>query len=148
MQTKEIMTTDVACCTGDTPLPEVARLMAECDCGAIPIVDERNDNRVIGIITDRDIAIRAVASGQDPRRMKAHECMTTSVHCVKEDDDVHEAIRSMEEHQVRRVPVTDRRGGCRGIVAQADIARTASEHETAEFLRDVSEPSRPMPRGS
>lgn len=148
MQTKEIMTTDVACCTVDTPLPEIARLMDECDCGAIPVVDDDNSNKVIGMVTDRDIVTRAVASERDVRTMTARDCMSTSVRSVRDSDDVREAIRAMEEHQVRRVPVTDSRGGCCGIIAQADIARNASEHDTAEVVRDISQPNRPMARGS
>ena len=141
MQVKEIMTRDPACCTPDTPLQEVARLMVEHDCGEIPVVDSRESFKPVGVVTDRDICCRTVAEGKNPLEMTAGDCMSTPCVTVTEDDSVDECCRFLEENQIRRVPVVDQGGRCCGIVAQADIARRASEQDAADVVKEVSQPS-------
>ena len=141
MQTKEIMTRDVACCTRDTNLQEVARMMTECDCGAIPVVEDLETRRPVGIITDRDITCRAVAQGKNPLEMTAGDCMTESCTTVTPETDVEECCHVLEEKQIRRVPVVDESGGCCGMVAQADIARHAGERQAVEVVHQVSQPT-------
>lgn len=141
MNTKDIMSKDVACCTPDTPLPEVARLMVKHDCGEIPVVESRESMKPVGVITDRDITCRTVAEDKNPVQMKAADCMSTPVVTVADETSVDDCCRVMEENQIRRVPVVDDRGRCCGIVSQADIARHAPERQAAEVLRDVSEPT-------
>lgn len=138
MEVKDIMTPDPACCTPDTPLPEAARLMVENDCGEIPVVESEESRLPIGVITDRDITCRAVAAGKNPLDLTAGELMSTPVTAVTPEATVEECVRVMEERQVRRVPVVDEQGRCVGIVAQADVALKAPEHETAELVRDIS----------
>lgn len=140
MKVKDIMSSPVVCCTADTSLEQVAKMMMQNDCGAIPVVDNDLDMRVVGIITDRDITVRCVARGCNPLDSTAGEYMTPNVATVQESVTVEECCRIMEEHQVRRVPVTDQNNCCQGIVAQADIARKASEEKTAEVVKEVSEP--------
>src|SRR5436309_1918866 len=106
MNVNEIMTGDPACCTASTKLAEVAQMMVENDCGAIPIVDDMDGRHPVGVITDRDIVCRLVAQGRDPTRATAGECMTTEVITVTPDTDVDECTRQMQEHQLRRVLVT------------------------------------------
>jgi CBS domain-containing protein len=132
---KEIMTSDPACCSPDSTLKDVARLMVDHDCGEIPVVQNR---KPIGVITDRDIAIRTVAVGKNPVTMKASECMSSPVITVKPDTSLDECCQTMERHQIRRVLVVDSAGVCCGIVAQADIANAAPPHETAEVVREIS----------
>ncbi|HEY8518938.1 MAG TPA: CBS domain-containing protein [Gammaproteobacteria bacterium] len=139
MQVRDIMTENPACCSPETRLDEVARLMADNDCGEIPIVDEQG--RPAGVVTDRDIACRAVARGLDPKRTTAREVMSDPVVTASLDDTLEEVCARMEEYQIRRVPVVDERGICCGMVSQADIARVASEHHTAELVRDISRPT-------
>jgi CBS domain-containing protein len=131
------MSDHIACCTPDTSLEDAAKLMIECDCGSIPVT-ERGSNRLVGIITDRDIACRAVASGRDSSTMKVRDIMSSPVISAHPETSLDECCRLMEENQVRRVPVTDGDGHCVGIVAQADIALQASPKKAAEVLHDIS----------
>lgn len=133
---KEIMTPSPQCCSGETTLNDVANLMVEADCGQIPVTD--GSNRLIGVITDRDIVCRAVAKGKNPASVTAAECMSEPVVVVKEDTKLEDVLAVMEENQIRRVPVVDANGGCCGIVSQADVALSASESKAGELVREVS----------
>jgi len=136
---KDLMTANPQCCNADTTLNEVAKLMLECDCGEIPVVDA--NKKLIGVVTDRDIVCRIVAKGQDPCGMTAQDAMTQPVISVKEDCTLDDVVKTMEEHQVRRVPVVDASGCCCGIISQADVAMVASESETGEMVKEVSRES-------
>jgi CBS domain-containing protein len=140
MQITDIMTPDPACATPETTLPEIARLMVENDCGEIPIVNNLESRKLLGVVTDRDIVCRVIAKDKNPAETKASDIMSTSVVTVSEDADVQECCEKMEEHQIRRIPVIDAEGRICGIVAQADIARQAGIRETAEVVKDVSKP--------
>jgi CBS domain-containing protein len=133
---RDVMTPDPACCTAGTSVEEVAKLMVQNDCGEIPIVDTAD--HVIGVVTDRDIVCRVVAQGKNPIGHTAEECMSRSVITVDPETPLEEVVATMEKHQIRRVPVMDD-GCCAGIISQADLARTESEHEVAELVREVSQ---------
>jgi CBS domain-containing protein len=90
------------------------------------------------VVTDRDIVCRVVADGKNPSAYPAEHCMTTRVVTVQDDAPVSEVMAAMEKHQVRRIPVVDERGGCVGIIAQADLAWAGREKEIAELVREVS----------
>jgi CBS domain-containing protein len=136
---KDVMTPDPQCCSPETPLNEVASLMVECDCGEIPVVD--NANRLIGVVTDRDIVCRIVAKGKNPSSETAQDAMTQPVVAVTADTTLDEIVAVMEENQIRRVPVVDAQGCCCGIIAQADVAMVARESEVGELVREVSRDS-------
>lgn len=138
MQVKEIMAKDVACCTPSTQLRDVAQMMVDCDCGAIPVVESNDSRRPVGVVTDRDICCRAVAKGKNPLEMNASDVMSKNVKTVKPDTDLEECCNVMEHEQIRRIFVVDKDGACCGVVAQADIALHGPEHEVAETVRDVS----------
>ena len=138
----EIMTGGPALCTPGTNVREVARLMVEHDCGAIPVVESLSHAVPVGIVTDRDIVCRAVAAGRNPLDLTAGDLMSAPVATVTPEASVEGCARLMVERGVRRVPVVDARGECCGIVAQADIARTAPDHETAELVQEVSTAAR------
>jgi CBS domain-containing protein len=140
MQVKDIMTPDAWTCAPDTKLPEIARMMADGDCGAIPVIGA-NDARPLGVVTDRDIVVRAVANNQNPLEARAEDVMSRPVLTVSPEMDLGDACNLMEQRQVRRAPVVDGQGRCVGMIAQADIARKATEHATAELVRDVSQPA-------
>ena len=148
MQVRDVMTRSPVCCAPDTPLRDVARLMEEFDCGEIPVVDERA-SRPVGVITDRDITVRAVARGKNPLDLAAKDCMTAPVVTVRPDTPLEECCRTMEAHQLRRVPVVDEGGSCCGIVSQADVALKADTPQSAEVVREVSRhagpPAQPEP---
>lgn len=141
IQARDIMTQSPAVVTGDTDLKKVAQLMAECDCGAIPVVESKTNRRPIGVITDRDIVIRTIAEGKDPMDCTARDCMTEDVISVRPEATVDQVIEKMENNQVRRVLVVDRNGKCQGIISQGDIARYAPKREAGELVREVSKPS-------
>ncbi len=136
MTVKQIMTENPATCRPESPLPEVARMMAECDCGEIPVVEGRQP---IGVVTDRDIAVRAVAQGRNPAELTARDVMSSPPLTVRPEENVKTVLRTMQDNQVRRVPVVDDRGVC-GIVSQADIARRSPAKHTASVVREVSKP--------
>ena len=138
MKVNDVMTQDPACCTPETPLRDVARMMVECDCGEIPVVDSKRTLRPAGVVTDRDIVVRCVAAGKNPLEAEAEDCMSSPVVTVTPDADLEEVADLMEKHQLRRIPVVDEAGALCGIVAQADIARHAPPREVAEVVREVS----------
>jgi len=139
MQVQEIMAARPACCRRDSSLQEVARMMVEHDCGAIPVLEA--GGKPVGIVTDRDIVARAVAVGKNPLTMSAGDCMTSSPRTIHPEATVEECCTLMEEAQVRRVLVVDQKDCCCGIVSQADIALSAPGSETAEMVREVSQPA-------
>ena len=143
MRVKDIMTRHVTSCLPDADVEEAAALMVKSDCGAIPVIDPQTQ-KVVGVITDRDIVARAVAEGRNPVGMKVDALMTMPITAVRPDASLEDCLAQMEQSQVRRMLVVDDGGLLCGIVAQADVARSAPEHETAELVKDVSKPtSRP-----
>lgn len=142
MKVKELMTKKPACATPDMELTKVAKMMADENVGAIPVVENKSSMKVVGVVTDRDIATRAVAKGKNPLQMKAMDVMSTPVVTVKEDDDVEDVARLMEKNMVRRIPVLDEKGSICGIVAQADIALKASNKITADVVESISKPGK------
>ena len=141
MQVKDLMTSHPACCTADTPLPQVARLMVEKDCGEIPVVENITDKLPIGVVTDRDIVCRTIANDVNPLDLTAADCMTKPVVTVMPDMSPEECCRIMEEKLIRRVPVVDERGSCVGIIALADIALHTGKKVAGHIVREVSEPT-------
>jgi CBS domain-containing protein len=145
MEAHEIMTLEPACCTPDQTVRDAARLMQEHDCGCIPVVEDARARRLVGVVTDRDLACRCLAAGLGPETTVA-EVMSVSPSCCAPDDDVQFVERIMEERQVRRVPVIDGRGSCVGMVSQADLVRAAersaqvSDREVARMVERVSAP--------
>lgn len=160
LRCRDIMTRDVTVARRDTTLEEVARMMRDEDTGVIPVVEPgetaaasdsateaqrpparttANSGKLVGLITDRDIVIRAIADGVDARTLRAEEVMTTDLHSVRPNDRVIEAIRKMGDRQVRRLPVVDREGALRGIISMADIAlETEADRELGEALEEIS----------
>ncbi|MES2178212.1 MAG: CBS domain-containing protein [Gemmatimonadota bacterium] len=142
MKVSEIMTASPTCCAPTDSLREVAQIMRACDCGAVPVVQ---DDRVVGIVTDRDLAIRAVAEGKSADT-KVSEVLTASPCCCSPNEDVDEVSRTMSEKQIRRVVIVDASGCCVGIVSQADLARAAqtgsqlSDREVGIVVERISEP--------
>lgn len=144
MKAKDIMTASPSCCSPNDSLQDAARTMRDNDCGAVPVVE---DGRVVGIVTDRDLAVRALAQGKSADT-KVRDIITRDPCCCKADDDVHDVAKAMADNQVRRIPIIDSGGRCIGIVSQADLARAAhdggrvSEREVAMVVERISEPER------
>jgi CBS domain-containing protein len=140
MEVKEVMTANPACCTPDTALREVARMMVDNDCGEIPVVEKKESNIPVGVVTDRDIVCRTVAKGINPLETTAADCMSQPVVTVTPDVSVEECGAMMEEKRIRRVLVVDTRGACCGIVALADLALHGKEKVAGDVVKEVSQP--------
>lgn len=131
-----LMTANPASCNPQTPIRQVAQLMIDNDCGQIPVVDA--DNRPLGVVTDRDIAVRLVATGKADA--SAADAMSTPCHSVAADSSVQDAVKLMESAKIRRVPVVDGDGRLAGIVSIADLALAGKQEATAQVVKQVSEP--------
>lgn len=138
MVVEQIMTHNVATCTPDASLRQVAQMMIDYDCGEIPVVESPTSRHIVGVITDRDIAVRAVAKGLGPEETVAKDCMTSKVYTVTPNTPIEECMDVMEDEQVRRVPVVDSAGNICGIVAQADLAKHLQNGKVAEVVKDIS----------
>lgn len=144
----ELMTENPECVTPDANLTDVARRMRELNVGIIPVVDSMESRRLRGVITDRDIAVRAVAEGKGGNT-KVSDCMTSDVETVNKNDPVGDVLDVMQREQVRRVPVTDREGRLVGIIAQADLTVDYAAHDprrevmVEDTIERISEPGRP-----
>jgi CBS domain-containing protein len=139
MKVKDVMTPEPACCYPETGLKEVARLMIERDCGEIPVIDKKT-NKVIGVITDRDITCRCVAEGKNPEKTQAKDCMSAGVITCSPETSIDDCCAAMEANQVRRMPVANEWGLC-GIISQADIAQAAPKQQVISLLQHVSRPT-------
>ena len=133
---KDVMTASPACCTADTPLEQVAKMMVQNDCGEIPIID--HSDQLVGVVTDRDIVCRVVAEGKTPIGFPAEHCMSQPVVSVRDNDRLEDVLSTMEKHRIRRVPVVDKQDRLVGIIAQADVAWAGKAPEVAELVREVS----------
>jgi CBS domain-containing protein len=138
MKLKEIMTKLVETVAPDIPIQEAANRMRSLDVGVLPVF---KGDRLVGMLTDRDLTIRAIAEGKDPKTTTVQEAMTADVAYCFEDQDVEEAGRIMKENQIRRLPVLNRDKLLVGIVSLGDLATRADEKRAGETLEKVSEPS-------
>jgi CBS domain-containing protein len=135
MKVRDAMTPDPATCEPTTTLRLVAMLMLDHDCAAVPIV---NGGEVVGIVTDRDIACRAVARGWNAAGLPASAVMTSPLVAINPDETFDEAIQVMRENHVHHLPVIDDEGHLLGIVAQSDLGRRMTNRELGELTRDTS----------
>lgn len=135
---RDIMTKNPTAANREMTLQEVSILMRDGDFGVLPIV-EKETNKLVGILTDRDIVVRAVAEGKNVSDATVNDAMSEKLYTAKPDDFVFEAVRTMGERQVRRIPIVDDAGVLQGIIAMADIAlETEDQREIAETLEDIS----------
>jgi CBS domain-containing protein len=139
MQIKELMSKEVEVIDSDSTLQEAAEIMKQYDVGALPVWDGAE---LIGVITDRDIVVRAIAEGRDPKNTIVTEAMTGEVVYCFEDQDVQEASKLMEDRQIRRLVVLDSDRNVVGILSLGDIALSGNRALAAETLEKVSEPAR------
>ena len=141
MELREIMTRNPEVVSGDASLQEAATKMKNLDVGLMPICD---GDRLQGMLTDRDITIRATADGRDPNKTKVTEVMSTDVAYCFEDQEVAEAVSLMEARQIRRLPILNKDKHLVGVVSLGDIAVHVGDRDLAgETLQEVSEPAQP-----
>ena len=142
MNCQDVMTPAPVCCVPDDAVVDVARLMRAQDIGAIPVVADRDSQRLIGMVTDRDLAVRVVAEGRDARETVVRDVMSMQPVVCLVSDLYQQALQAMGEHQVRRIPVVDAAGRLVGIIAQADVAtRLAQPSTTGAVVEAISEPA-------
>jgi CBS domain-containing protein len=133
---RDLMTPDPQCVKEDQTLVEAARMMRDLDVGALPICG--NDDRLKGMLTDRDIVVKCIAAGGDPSQEKAGSFAEGKPVTIGADDDIREALEVMQQYQVRRLPVIDGHDLV-GIISQADVARELSAGQTGETVAEISE---------
>ena len=137
MNVRDVMTARPRSAAPDTPLSQVAQLMDNQDIGAIPILDE---DRLVGMITDRDIVVRGVAKEKDLRGMSSRDIASGDLVTVRPDQDLSDALHLMAQHQVRRLPVVDDENRLVGVVSQADIALDVNDKSVGEMVAGISKP--------
>ena len=132
---REAMTANPCSIDAGKSVAYAAKMMRDEDVGIAPIVE---GDRLVGVLTDRDIAVRVVAESRDPEQVKAAEVASRDVVTLDPEQDLDEALRLMARHQVRRLPVVEEDGRLVGVVAQADVARQADEQRTGEVVEQIS----------
>ncbi len=145
MKANELMTKSPACVTPQTTSQEAAKLMESEDVGSLPVVESRDSLRLIGIVTDRDIALRVVGHGLFASTPVQDVMSSGNLACVHPDDSVDKVENLMVEHQVRRVPVVDEGNRIVGVIAQADLARelrAVGRKDFGKVVQEISEPGR------
>jgi CBS domain-containing protein len=136
----EVMTKNPVSCLPNDTVSKVAQLMKSKDFGSVPIVENEQTKKLVGIVTDRDLALKIVAEGRDPKSTKAEEVMTRKVVTCRAEDDLQKALDAMSEHKLRRIPVVDDNNGIVGIIAQADVATRVDQPEkTAAVVKGISQ---------
>ena len=132
---REVMTDRPRCVTLETPISEVAELMESEDIGSLPVLE---GEQLAGMVTDRDIVIRAIAKGKDPRGMPVREVASREPVTVYAEDDLSSALKKMASEQVRRLPVVDDDNRLIGVLSQADVAIEAKEKSVGEMVEEIS----------
>ncbi len=139
----DIMTREPNCTKADATAQAAAELMRQWNTGVLPVVDNFQDRRIVGVVTDRDLMLSVIAAGQQPKSVHVSDCMSTDAICCEPHDDVHRALDHMRIHHVRRLPVTESDGRVVGVISISDIIRYAALSE-AEIVAAVSHICEPL----
>jgi CBS domain-containing protein len=140
MKVKDIMTGEPRSLTPESTAREAAQLMKEMDAGVVPVVESSSSKKLVGVVTDRDLAIRVVADGRDSSVRIADVMSAGKLSTCAPTDEVDRVMETMSREQVRRIPIVDERGSLVGIVAQADIVRKANDRKAEQTVEDISQP--------
>ncbi len=136
----EVMTKDPICCLPNDLVEKAARLMKSENIGSIPVIENEQTKKLVGIVTDRDLTLKIVAEGRDATSTKVEAVMTHKVVTCRAEDDLQKALDAMSEHQLRRIPVVDNDSRILGIIAQADVATRVDEPDkTAAVVKEISQ---------
>jgi CBS domain-containing protein len=137
---QDVMTPSPATAIPSQSLADAAKMMKEEDVGSVPVVD---GSRLVGVLTDRDIVVRAVAEGKNPQTIQVGDIASPDVVTVRPDDDLDDALRLMAQYQVRRLPVVEH-GELVGVLAQADVAHEAKDKQVGELVEEISKAAAPI----
>src|SRR5512147_1902179 len=136
----EVMTKNPVCCLPIDSVAKAAGLMKSENIGSIPVIENEQTHKLVGIVTDRDLALTIVAEGRDANATKVEEVMTREVVTCRADDDLQKALDAMAEHQLRRIPIVDNDNRIVGIIAQADVATRVNQPEkTGTMVKEISQ---------
>ncbi len=136
----DIMTEDLVCCTPADTVSDAARLMKKEDIGPVLIVDNDSNKTLVGIVTDRDLVLKVIAEGLDPKTTRVQDVMSKKLVTCHTNDDVEKAMNAMAQFQLRRIPVVGENMKLVGIISQADVATRVDEpRKTAEVVREISQ---------
>lgn len=137
---RDVMTEDLVFCTPQDTVSKAAQLMKREDIGPVLIVDNERSKTLVGIVTDRDLALKVVGEGRDPQKTKVEDVMTRKLITCHADDNVENAMKAMAQYQLRRIPVVNENMKLVGIISQADVATRVDEPDkTAEVVREISQ---------
>ena len=140
MKCNEVMTKNPVYCLPNDKVVKAAQLMKNADIGAIPVIETEETKMLVGILSDRDLALKIIAEERDPQSTKVDDVMTRNVVTCQADDDLQKALDLMAENQLRRIPVIDSDNKIVGIIAQADVATRLDQPEkTAEMVKEISQ---------
>jgi CBS domain-containing protein len=138
----EIMTENPVCCLANDPVEGIAQWMRTENIGSVPVVENYQTRKLIGIVTDRDLALRVIGARRDPRETQVGDVMTPNPVTCRTTDELDVAMDAMAQHQVRRLPTVDGNGQLVGIISQADLAtRLRDPHKAADVIQDISQPN-------
>ncbi len=136
----EVMTRNPVCCRPEDSVAKVAQLMQSANIGSVPIIENEQTQKLVGIVTDRDLALKVVGPGHDAKSTKVETVMTRQVVTCQDGDDLQKALDAMAEHQLRRIPIVDDANKIVGIIAQADVATRVNQPEkTATVVKEISQ---------
>ena len=139
---RDIMTQNPVCCTRSDTANMVAQIMRDRDIGLVAVVDNEQNQKLVGIVTDRDLVVRFLAEDIETGGVRAEQVMTEDIVACKPDDSIQNCLDAMESRQVRRIPVVDESGRIVGIIAQGDVAiRLGLPDKTAQLVEELSRPS-------
>ena len=152
MRIKHAMTKEPRCSVPSDTAQQAASIMRDEHAGIVPVIDDAQSRKIVGVVTDRDLCMNVVAEGRDPQSVTVEQCMTTKVVTCSPNDSVERATELMRENQIRRIPVVNEQRELQGIVAMADLVgraeiKTTQIHETLKKVSaPTAEPSKPRAR--
>jgi CBS domain-containing protein len=140
MKSKDVMTEKVVFCYPGDKVEKAAKKMKKADIGSLPVVENKENKKLTGILTDRDLALKVIGKGRNPKSTKIKKVMTKKVVTCRTTDEVQKVMNLMAEHQLRRIPVVDKDNRVVGVIAQADVAtRLDQPNQTAAMVKDISQ---------
>jgi len=141
MKIREIMSRDPACCLVSDTAQTVAKILSERNIGSMPVVATREERKLVGMITDRDLCCSVIAQGMDPKTTQIEKVVTLSAFTCRDGENVEACERLMQEHQIRRIPIVDAENRVVGIVSQADLALNDKPERVSKTVAEISKPS-------
>jgi CBS domain-containing protein len=145
MKVRDFMTPTPACCLATDTAQKVAEILRDQNAGSVPVVQDQESRRLMGIITDRDLCCSVIAQGLDPKNTPIERFITRNPVTCREDENLEECERAMQEHQIRRIPIVDAEGLCIGIISQADLALNEQAERFAKTVAEISKPEAATP---